>query len=115
MARHCDNADKVVAYLDGHPQVERVYFPGLKSFNGHEFAKKQMNRYGSRVAFVVKGGKPAGQAFAEVGRDAYFLFLIRSFCRSMFIYLLIYSFLFMYSFVNVSINLLFYPSVYILI
>lgn len=65
MARHCDNADKVVAFLDGHPQVEKVYYPGLKSFNGHEFAKKQMNRYGSRVAFVVKGGKPAGQAFVE--------------------------------------------------
>lgn len=76
MARHCDNADKVVAFLDGHPQVEKVYYPGLKSFNGHEFAKKQMNRYGSRVAFVVKGGKPAGQAFVEVRSSA---FIVRSF------------------------------------
>lgn len=65
MTRHCDNADRVVAYLNSHSQVEKVYFPGLPNFNGHDAAKKQMNRYGSRVAFVVKGGKPAGQAFVE--------------------------------------------------
>jgi methionine-gamma-lyase len=63
MERLCDNAEKVVAYLQSHPQVERVYYPSLESFNGHEFAKKQMNRYASRVCCVVKGGIPAGVAF----------------------------------------------------
>jgi len=59
MARHCENARKVAAYLDKHPKVEKVYFPGLESHPGHEIAKKQMRDFGGMVSFEVKGGKEA--------------------------------------------------------
>jgi len=57
MDRHCDNAEKVVAFLAGHPQVAEVIYPGLESHPGHEVASKQMKRYGGIVSFRVQGGE----------------------------------------------------------
>ncbi|WP_109509066.1 cystathionine gamma-synthase [Nocardioides speluncae] len=59
MDRHCDNAERVVDFLVGHPKVERVIYPGLAEHPGHEIATKQMKRYGGIVSFRVKGGEQA--------------------------------------------------------
>jgi cystathionine gamma-synthase len=57
MDRHCDNAEKVVDFLVGHPQVAEVIYPGLDSHPGHAVAAKQMRRYGGIVSFRVNGGE----------------------------------------------------------
>jgi O-acetylhomoserine (thiol)-lyase len=67
MERHIENAAKVVAHLDGHPQVESVAWSGLASSPWHERAKKYTagRGFGSVPAFVIAGGKEAGQRFVE--------------------------------------------------
>ncbi|MCC9620872.1 methionine gamma-lyase [Thalassospira sp. MA62] len=60
MERHCDNAEKIAAFLDAHPKVDTVYYPGLESFAQHDLAKKQMDRFGGMIAFELKGGIDAG-------------------------------------------------------
>ena len=55
--RHFENGEKVAAYLDNHPLVERVYYPGLASHPFHEIAKKQMSGFGGMVTFTFKSGK----------------------------------------------------------
>src|SRR6478672_663317 len=59
MDRHCDNAEQVAAFLNDHPQVAEVYFPGLDAHPGHDLAKRQMRRYGGMISFRVVGGEPA--------------------------------------------------------
>ena len=60
MARHCENARKIAAFLERHPAVEKVYYPGLESHVGHEVAARQMRDFGGMLSFEVKGGKAAG-------------------------------------------------------
>jgi cystathionine gamma-synthase len=57
MDRHCDNAERIVAYLDGHTSVREVLYPGLESHPGHEVAAKQMSRFGGMVSFRAAGGR----------------------------------------------------------
>jgi cystathionine gamma-synthase len=57
MDRHCDNAEKVVEFLGGHPAVSQVIYPGLTEHPGHEIAGRQMKRYGGIVSFRVSGGE----------------------------------------------------------
>ena len=59
MERHCDNAERVAAFLDDHPRVEEVFFPGLASHPAHELAARQMRRFGGMVSFRVAGGEAA--------------------------------------------------------
>ncbi len=59
MDRHCDNAEKVVDFLRGHPTVSQVYYPGLSEHPGHAVASRQMKRYGGIVSFRVAGGEQA--------------------------------------------------------
>lgn len=56
--RHCENAMKVARFLETHPHVEKVYYPGLESFAGHEVAKRQMAEglYTGMVSFDLKEG-----------------------------------------------------------
>jgi methionine-gamma-lyase len=61
MDRHCENAMKVAEFLESHPAVETVYFPGLKSFPQYELAKKQMSLPGAVIAFEIKGGVEEGK------------------------------------------------------
>ncbi len=61
MEKHCANAQKVAEYLEKHPKVERVYYPGLQSFEQYELAQKQMKLPGAIIAFEVKGGFEAGK------------------------------------------------------
>lgn len=60
MEKHCKNAMKVAEFLESHPAVEEVYYPGLKSFAQYELAKKQMKLPGAMISFEIKGGKVAG-------------------------------------------------------
>ena len=55
--RHCENGMKVAEFLSNHPEVEKVYFPGLPDHPSHEIAKKQMSGFGGMVAFTFKSGK----------------------------------------------------------
>lgn len=61
MDRHCENAQKVAEFLESHPAVEKVYYPGLKSFEQYDIAKKQMSKPGAMMSFEVKGGVEAGR------------------------------------------------------
>lgn len=60
MARHCENAAKIAAFLAEHPAVEKVNYPGLKTHRGHEIAARQMKAFGGMLSFEVRGGKEAG-------------------------------------------------------
>ena len=57
MERHCDNAERIVEFLSGHPAVAEVIYPGLAEHPGHEVATRQMRRYGGMVSFRVRGGE----------------------------------------------------------
>lgn len=62
MERHVANAQKLAEFLDGHPKVARVLYPGLPSHPQYELAQRQMSSGGAMIAFEVEGGKEA--AFA---------------------------------------------------
>ncbi|NVP72899.1 PLP-dependent transferase, partial [Vibrio cholerae] len=53
----CDNAEAVVTFLQGHPGVTAVHYPGLPAHPNHEVAVRQMRRFGGMVSFQVKGGE----------------------------------------------------------
>jgi len=57
MDRHCDNAERVVEFLLGHPRVGQVLYPGLPEHPGHALAARQMRRFGGMVSFRVRGGE----------------------------------------------------------
>ena len=59
MERHCANAMKVAEFLESHPAVAKVYYPGLKSFEGYEIAKKQMDLPGAMMAIELKADRSA--------------------------------------------------------
>jgi O-succinylhomoserine sulfhydrylase len=59
MRAHCDNAMQLALWLEAHPAVERVYYPGLPSHPQHELAKRQQRGFGGVVSFEVKGGREA--------------------------------------------------------
>lgn len=61
MEKHCSNAMKVAEFLENHPAVVKVYYPGLKSFKQYDLAKKQMSLPGAVIAFEVKGGIEEGK------------------------------------------------------
>ena len=57
MERHCANARKLAAWLEAHPAVKKVYYPGLESFEGYETAKKQMSDFGGMISIELKADK----------------------------------------------------------
>ncbi len=66
MERHCANAMAVAQFLERHPKVERVYYPGLASHPQKALADRQMQgRYGGMVTAVLKGGLDASRRFLE--------------------------------------------------
>ena len=57
MARHCENAMKVARYLEKHPKIDRVYYPGLESHPTHEIAVRQMHGgFGGMMSADIRGG-----------------------------------------------------------
>ena len=63
--RQCSTAMAVANFLERHPQVACVHYPGLKSHPDHALAKKQMKGFGSMMAFDLKGGLPAARRFCD--------------------------------------------------
>jgi len=61
MERHAANAQQVAEFLEGHPKVERVNYPGLPGHPQHHIAKRQMDGFGGMVSFELKGGLEAGR------------------------------------------------------
>jgi len=61
MDRHCINADRVARFLNNHPKVERIFYPGLSSHPGHAVAARQMKQFGGMLGFEVAGGVEAGK------------------------------------------------------
>ncbi|RME75282.1 MAG: cystathionine gamma-synthase [Planctomycetota bacterium] len=60
MERHCDNAERIAAFLQQHPRVARVHYPGLPEHPGHEVAARQMRRFGGMISFVLDGSVEDG-------------------------------------------------------
>jgi cystathionine gamma-lyase len=65
MKAHCANALALAQWLEKHPAIEKVIYPGLTSHPQHELATRQMNGYGGIVSIVLKGGFEAAKAFCE--------------------------------------------------
>jgi cystathionine gamma-lyase len=65
MERHCANALAVAQQLERHPQVARVYYPGLPSHPQHALARRQMRAYGGMVTIEIKGDLAAARRFLE--------------------------------------------------
>jgi methionine-gamma-lyase len=63
--KQCENAMAVAKFLEKHPKVARVHYPGLKSHPDHAIAKRQMRAFGSMLAFDLKGGLPAARRFCD--------------------------------------------------
>ena len=57
MQRHCENGARIADFLQSHPKVENVYWPGLKTHVNHHIAKSQMNDFGGMLSFTLKGNK----------------------------------------------------------
>jgi Cystathionine beta-lyases/cystathionine gamma-synthases len=65
MQAHCANAAELAAWLQRHPAVEAVHYPGLPSHPQHELAKRQMRGFGGMVSIVLRGGPEAARRFCE--------------------------------------------------
>ncbi|WP_433698462.1 cystathionine gamma-synthase [Nocardiopsis sp. CA-288880] len=65
MDRHSANAEQVVAVLEGHPAVRRVYYPGLDAHPGHKVAERQMRAFGGMVSFALRDGEKAALELCE--------------------------------------------------
>jgi cystathionine gamma-lyase len=65
MRAHCENAQALADWLQGHPAVERVIYPGLESHPQHALARRQMYGAGGMVTIFVKGGLEAAKRFCE--------------------------------------------------
>lgn len=61
MPAHCSNARQIAGFLAAHPNVERIYYPGLPDHRGHEVAKKQMRDFGAMISFEAKRGYEGGK------------------------------------------------------
>jgi cystathionine gamma-synthase len=63
VARQNESALRIARYLNGHAAIERVFYPGLESHEGHAIARKQMRGFGGILSFVLKGGFEAVRRF----------------------------------------------------
>ena len=65
MDRHAENAHKIAHYLQEHPGVSMVYYPGLSSHPQHHIAKKQMRNGGGMISFIPRDGPDTARRFVE--------------------------------------------------
>jgi methionine-gamma-lyase len=63
LQRHCDSAQRVAEFLAEHPSITRVFYPGLKSHQGHKFIGQQMKRAGGVIAFELAANLEEAMAF----------------------------------------------------
>jgi cystathionine beta-lyase/cystathionine gamma-synthase len=72
MRQHAANALAVARFLDGHPAVAQVYYPGLESHPGHALARRQMSGFGAMVTFDLRGGREGANRFVKALRLFFF-------------------------------------------
>jgi cystathionine gamma-lyase len=65
MKAHCENAGELAAWLETHPAIDKVIYPGLASHPQHALAKRQMDGFGGMISIYVKGGAEAARRFME--------------------------------------------------
>lgn len=65
MKAHAENAMKIADFLESHPLVDKVVYPGLKSHPQHSLAKEQMSGFGGMITFFIKGGFDSAKKFLE--------------------------------------------------
>ena len=65
MKAHCENAMALADWLQSHPAIERIAYPGLASHPQHELAKRQMDGFGGMVSVWIKGGEAAARRVME--------------------------------------------------
>ena len=65
MERHCQNAMAVARWLERHPKIAKVYYPGLESHAQHALAKRQMHEFGGMVTAIIKGTLADSKRFLE--------------------------------------------------
>ncbi len=65
MKAHCENALALAQWLETHPAIEKVIYPGLALHPQHALASKQMQGYGGIISVVLKGGFEAAKAICE--------------------------------------------------
>ena len=65
MKAHEQNAKEVAGFLESHPKVRRVLYPGLASHPQHALAREQMHGFGGMITFYIDGGLPSARAFLE--------------------------------------------------
>jgi cystathionine gamma-lyase len=65
MRAHCANALELAQWLETHPAIEKVIYPGLPSHPQHELAKRQMDGFGGLISVYVRGGLPAARRMME--------------------------------------------------
>lgn len=65
MRQHCENAQIIAEWLERHPRVERVIYPGLASHPQHALARRQMHGFGGMISVVLKGGLEEARHFLE--------------------------------------------------
>jgi len=63
--RQNENAMEIAAFLENHPKIENVYYPGLTTHPGHEIAARQMKGFGGVLSFSVEGGFENAKKFLE--------------------------------------------------
>jgi len=68
MERHCENANSIATWLEEHPRVTRVVYPGLDSHPQHELASRQMRNFGGMVSFELDGTVDDARRFLESTR-----------------------------------------------
>ncbi len=68
MREHSANAQRIAEYLEGHPKVERVLYPGLPSSPGFEVAQRQMKLPGGMLSFEIAGGEEEARKFVSCTR-----------------------------------------------
>ena len=63
MEVHQENTLKIARFLEIHPKVAKIYYPGLPSHPQHELAKRQMSGFGGIISFEIKGGLKSARSF----------------------------------------------------
>ena len=63
MRQHCTNGSTIASFLEGHPRVNRVFYPGLESHPDHALAKRLLSGFGGMVSFTIDGGLDAANSF----------------------------------------------------
>ena len=71
MQRHAENGQAIAGYLQDHPKVDKLYWPGLSSHPNHAIAKEQMKDFGGMISFTLKGNDKE-EAFRVMESFRYF-------------------------------------------